>query len=106
MCAVDEPGELQIRGTPGVQVFLGYYNDATATAKAFTSDGWLHTGDRARIGADGTFYFVDRLKDVLKVGGENVGAAEIEAVILQRPEIYEVAVVARKHPALDEVPVA
>jgi crotonobetaine/carnitine-CoA ligase len=105
-CGVDEPGELQIRGTPGVQVFFGYYNDADATAKAFTADGWLHTGDRARLGTDGTFYFVDRVKDVLKVGGENVGAAEIEAVIAAFAEVKEVAVVARKDKSLDEVPVA
>jgi crotonobetaine/carnitine-CoA ligase len=100
-----ETGELWVKGTRGVQMFLEYYNDPEATESAFV-DGWFRTGDGIRLGENGHMYFTQRLKDMIKVGGENVGVGEVEAVIMQLPEVYEVAVVAKKHEALDEVPVA
>jgi len=69
-------------------------------------DGWFKTGDGIKLGENGHMYFTQRMKDMIKVGGENVGVEEVEAVIMQMPEVGEVAVVAKKHPDLDEVPVA
>lgn len=100
-----ETGELWVKGTRGIQLFLEYYNDPEATKSAFL-DGWFRTGDGIKLGENGHMYFTQRLKDMIKVGGENVGVEEVEAVIMQLPEVGEVAVVAKKHPDLDEVPVA
>lgn len=100
-----EIGELWVKGTRGVEMFLEYYNNPEATESAFL-DGWFRTGDGVRLGQNGHMYFTQRLKDMIKVGGENVGVDEVEAVILRLPGVREVAVVAKKHPALDEVPVA
>jgi crotonobetaine/carnitine-CoA ligase len=99
-------GALHVRGRRGVSLFLEYLHDPEATARAFTSDGWLVTGDRARLEDDGTLTFVERDKDVLKVGGENVGAPEIERALLAVPGVQEAAVVGRPDPMLGEVPVA
>ena len=73
-----EVGEIQVRG-PGVTP--GYWNDPVATREAFTTQGWFRTGDAARMTEDGTLYIVDRIKDMLISGGENVYPAEIEDVI-------------------------
>jgi crotonobetaine/carnitine-CoA ligase len=102
----EEEGLLLVRGVPGVSLFSGYLGDAAATAAAFTPDGWFRTGDRVRRDPEGTLSFVERDKDVLKVGGENVGAPEIERVLLQVSGVREAAVVGRPHPMLGEVPVA
>ncbi len=101
-----ETGHLECRGTRGIQMFLEYLGNPKATADSFTSDGWFKTGDRVRLETDGWITFADRDKDMLKVGGENVAASEIERVIAQVPGVYENAVVAQKHKMLDEVPVA
>jgi crotonobetaine/carnitine-CoA ligase len=87
-------------------MFLEYLNNPQATAESFTPDGWFKTGDRVTLEQDGYITFADRDKDMLKVGGENVAASEIERVIVTVPGVYEVAVVAQKHRMLDEVPVA
>ena len=76
-----------------------------ATAAAFRDDGLFITGDRVRLGLDGFLYFADRSKDMLKVGGENVAASEIERVVLQVAGVQECAVVGKAHALLDEVPV-
>ncbi len=101
-----DTGDLLVGGRRGVSLFLEYAGDPEATAKAFTAEGLFITGDRVRLGEDGFLYFADRSKDMLKVGGENVAASEIERVAASVEGVVEVAVVARRHPMLDEVPVA
>jgi acyl-CoA synthetase (AMP-forming)/AMP-acid ligase II len=94
--ALDEPdpqtgvGELLIRGPNVVQ---GYWKKPEATAETFV-DGWLHTGDVARVDADGLLYIVDRMKDMINRGGENVYSIEVENVLAGAPGVGEVAVVA------------
>jgi crotonobetaine/carnitine-CoA ligase len=99
-------GELLVRGERGVSLFAEYLGDAAATARAFTDDGWFRTGDRVRWEESGALTFVERDKDVLKVGGENVGAPEIERVLRGVAGVREVAVVGRPDRMLGEVPVA
>jgi crotonobetaine/carnitine-CoA ligase len=101
-----ESGELLVRGERGVSLFAEYLADADATASAFTDDGWFRTGDRVRWEESGALTFVERDKDVLKVGGENVGAPEIERVLRGVVGVREVAVVGRPDRMLGEVPVA
>jgi carnitine-CoA ligase len=104
-----EPGEngaLLVRGIPGVSLFAGYLGDASATERAFTPGGWFRTGDQVRRDPGGTLTFAGRHSDLLKVGGENVGAVEIESVLLQVPGVREAAVVGRPDRMLGEVPVA
>ncbi len=98
-------GHLMIRGVRGLSLFQEYLGNAKATADSFDADGWFRTGDRINVLDDGSLQFGDRSKDMLKVGGENVAASEIERVVLQVPGVHECAVVARRHPMLDEVPV-
>ena len=81
--------ELLVRGP---QVMRGYWNDPTATAAAVV-DGWLHTGDVARIDDDGVVSIVDRKKDVIVSGGENVASREVEEVLHAHPAVGDVAVI-------------
>lgn len=101
-----ESGELLVKGMRGVSLFLEYLNNPEATENSYTDDGWFITGDRVTLHEDGYISFADRDKDMLKVGGENVAASEIERVIQSIPGVNEVAVVARRDAMLDEVPVA
>ncbi len=98
-------GQLLIRGVRGLSLFHEYLGNPRATADSFDPDGWFRTGDMTNILDDGSLQFGDRSKDMLKVGGENVAASEIERVVLQVAGVHECAVVARKHAMLDEVPV-
>jgi carnitine-CoA ligase len=98
-------GQLLIRGVRGLSLFQEYLGNAKATTESFDPDGWFKTGDRVNLLEDGSIQFGDRDKDMLKVGGENVAASEIERVILTVVGVLECAVVAKKHPMLDEVPV-
>lgn len=81
-------GELWVKGAP---VIKGYINRPEATAESIT-DGWLHTGDVARIDEDGFIFIVDRKKDMVLRGGENVYCAEVEAGIFRHPAVAEVCV--------------
>ncbi len=83
-------GELLVRGP---NVVAGYWNKPQATEEAFV-DGWLHTGDVARIDDDGLIYIVDRKKDMINRGGENVYSIEVENVLAGAPAVGEAAVVA------------
>lgn len=97
------PGEILVRGW---SVMLGYYRNEEATAEAIDPDGWFHTGDIGRLDEHGNLYFVDRIKDMIKPGGENVSAAEVERVIRTVDGVAEVAVVGRPDERLGQVPVA
>jgi crotonobetaine/carnitine-CoA ligase len=99
-------GELWLRGTRGIQLFLEYYDNADANAKSFTEDGWFKTGDMVRMGDGGAIFYTERDKDMLKVGGENVSSKEVEDLVRTVPGVGDVAVVGRSHPMLDVVPVA
>ena len=105
-CMNGEIGELWVRGRRGIQLFLEYYDNEEAMEKAFTEDGWFRTGDMVRLGDEGCFYYCDRDKDALKVGGENVSAKEVEDVCRSVPGVADVAIVGRSHEMLDMVPVA
>ena len=95
-----EPGELCVRGP---QVMQAYWNRPADTAEVLDRDGWLHTGDIATMDEDGYFYIVDRLKDVIITGGENVYPTEIEDVLASHPKIHEVAVAGVKHAVGGEI---
>jgi fatty-acyl-CoA synthase len=75
----------------------GYYNDPVKTAAAF-SGGWFHSGDLATVDADGYITVVDRVKDMIKTGGENVASREVEETIYRIPAVSEVAVVGLPDP--------
>jgi len=99
----DVPGELLVRG---YAVMQGYWDNVEATREAIDGDGWLHSGDMARLRHDGHLVFMGRYKDMLKVGGENVSPAEVETYLRTMPEVLDAAVVAYPDPRLAEVPVA
>ncbi len=93
-----EAGELWIRGP---NVVAGYWNNPDATAQCFT-DGWYHTGDICRIDDEGFVYLLDRAKDMLIRGGENVYCVEIEDVLVAHPDVMDAAVVGLPHRILGE----
>ncbi|MGP0029073.1 MAG: class I adenylate-forming enzyme family protein [Acidimicrobiales bacterium] len=105
LCAEGETGELWLRGTRGIQLFLEYYDDDEANAKAFEGD-WFKTGDMVVLGTGGNLFYRERDKDLLKVGGENVSAREVEDVVATVPGVTQVAVVGKQHDFLDQVVVA
>lgn len=97
------PGEIRVRGW---NVMMGYFRDPAATAAAIDADGWLKTGDQGVTLPGGYIKFLSRLKDVIRVGGENLSPLEVEEVLMSHPDVQEVAVVSAPHPRLTEVPVA
>jgi acyl-CoA synthetase (AMP-forming)/AMP-acid ligase II len=96
---LDTAGELLIRGEC---LFSGYWRDADATAAAFAEGGWYRTGDIARLTADGYLYILDRAKDMVISGGENIYPAEVEAVLARHPAVADVAVIGRPDPVWGE----
>ena len=90
-----------MHGVPGRTLLKEYYKDPEATAAAIR-DGWLHTGDNGCVDELGYLYFFDRAKDVIKRAGENVSAQEVEAVLLEHPEIALAAVIGVPDPIRDE----
>jgi fatty-acyl-CoA synthase len=101
--ATGEVGEIQVRSYSRM---IGYHNQPEATEQVFDKDGWYKSGDAGILRADGHVRFVVRLKDMLKVGGENVSPAEIEGLIATLPGVEYVAVVGKPDARLSEVPVA
>ncbi|MEU4833044.1 class I adenylate-forming enzyme family protein [Streptosporangium sp. NPDC023615] len=91
-------GELCVRGP---NVILGYWNRPEATAETFV-DGWLHTGDLARMDEEGFVFIVDRAKDMVIRGGENVYCAEVEAALFEHPAVQDAAVIGIPHDELGE----
>ena len=104
--AQGETGELWMRGTRGIQLFLEYFDNPEANASSFTDDGWFKTGDMVKVVEGGNVVYTDRDKDLLKVGGENVSAREVEDACRVVPGIAEIAVVGKQHEWLSMVPVA
>lgn len=99
----DRPGEVLIRGP---QVMKGYWNNPEATAATLDPDGWLHTGDIGRVDDEGYLTVVDRLKELIKVKGYQVAPAELEALLLEHPQIADVAVIPVADDEAGEVPKA
>jgi acyl-CoA synthetase (AMP-forming)/AMP-acid ligase II len=97
-----EKGEIVLRGP---KVFKGYWRDADATAAAFAG-GWFHTGDIGVRDEDGYLFIVDRLKDMIVSGSENIAGSEVERVLYEHEAVLEVAVVGRPDERWGEVPVA
>lgn len=115
-----ETGEIVVRG---IGMFAGYWDDPEATARCHAvptrpagsassagfhppGDGWLRSGDLGLVDAEGRVHYRGRLKDMIKVGGENVAALEVEAVLAQHPDVAGAAVVAAPDPRFTEVPAA
>ncbi|MEV6161944.1 long-chain-fatty-acid--CoA ligase [Streptomyces sp. NPDC052052] len=103
---IEEPhvrGEICVRGP---NVVSGYWNNQEATQEAFDRAGWFHSGDVGYRDEDGLYYVVDRIKDMIISGGENVYPAEVERVLSSFPGVHEVAVVGIPHPKWGETVVA
>ena len=84
-------GELLVRGT---SIFRGYWNRPEANAQSFVDGDWFRTGDVAHIDAEGFVFIVDRIKDLIIRGGENIGCGQVEAALLMHPDVLEAAVYA------------
>lgn len=98
-----EPGEIWVRG---VCVFSGYYKDPELTRQVITPDGWLRTNDIGTVDAGGRLTYRGRLKDMLKIGGENVAAVEIESYLMRHPAVKMAQVVSVPDERLVEVAAA
>lgn len=99
---VGEVGEIVYRAPT---LMSGYWNNPEATAEAFAG-GWFHSGDLVRMDSEGYVWVVDRKKDMIISGGENIYCAEVENVLASHPSIVEVAVIGRAHDKWGEVPIA
>jgi len=94
-CMPGEVGEIHLRSPAMMQ---GYLDDPEASAAAFDAQGWYRSGDLARVDEDGFLYIVDRLKDMIITGGENVYSKEVEDAISAWPDVQDVAVIGQPHP--------
>ncbi|MBK6510494.1 MAG: AMP-binding protein [Haliea sp.] len=101
-CPVGEPGEILVQAE---QCMLGYWQDDEATANAL-ADGWLHTGDIGRFDGEGYLFIVDRKKDMIISGGENIASREIEEVLRRHPAVADCAVIGLPDPKWGESPCA
>jgi fatty-acyl-CoA synthase len=99
----ESTGEIQFRGGGA---FRGYYKDSRATRETILPGGWVRTGDLGKLDAQGWLYYLGRLKDMLKVGGENVAVAEIESFLSSHPAVKFVQVIGKPDHRFGEVPVA
>jgi crotonobetaine/carnitine-CoA ligase len=99
--APGEVGEIVVHGFPGRTIFKGYYKDPEAT-RATIVDGWLHTGDQGHMDEAGFLYFFDRIKDVIKRGGENISSSEVERTIAEHADVLECTVIGVRDPIKDE----
>lgn len=99
----NEHGELLVRSPA---VMLGYLDNPTETANAFSSDGWLRTGDVGFYDNNGDFYITDRAKELIKVQAFQVAPAELEDILCSHPQILEAGVIGVKHDKFGEVPKA
>lgn len=97
----DSRGELWVRGP---NVMKRYWRNPKATAETKTSDGWLKTGDVAYVDEDGKFFIVDRMKELIKVKGNQVAPAELEALLLNHPAVADAAVIGVQTEDGDERP--
>lgn len=102
-CATNEPGEIVLRGD---QVMKGYYKRPEETAKAFTTDGWLRTGDLGYRDDEGYFYINGRSKELIIKGGENIAPREIDEALLRHPSVLDAAAVGVPDPAYGQEIVA
>ncbi len=100
---VSERGEICVRGP---NVMQGYWNDPEATARTLDAEGWLHTGDVGYADADGYFYVVDRVKELIKYKGMQVAPAELEGLLLSHPAVADAAVIPSPDAEAGEVPKA
>jgi fatty-acyl-CoA synthase len=99
---IGDVGEIVYRAPT---LMSGYWNNPEATAEAFAG-GWFHSGDLVRMDEEGYVWVVDRKKDMIISGGENIYCAEVENVLASHPAIVEVAVIGRAHDKWGEVPIA
>jgi long-chain acyl-CoA synthetase len=99
------PGEVGELWAFGPNVIKGYWNKPQATAETFI-DGWVRTGDLARVDDEGFVFIVDRAKDMLIRGGENIYCVEVENVLYEHPAVMDAALVGRPHQTLGEEPCA
>ena len=99
----NQRGELWVRGP---QIMKGYHNRPEATAQTVDEDGWLHTGDVGYVDADGHFFIVDRVKELIKYKGFQVAPAELEAILLSHPAVADAAVIPSPDEEAGEVPKA
>ncbi|UEA57374.1 AMP-binding protein [Gordonia otitidis] len=99
----NQVGEIWIRSAT---TMIGYLDDPEATRAAIDADGWYHTGDLARVDDDGYLFIVDRTKDMIITGGENVYSKEVEDALTAHPAIAEAAVVGRPHPEWGQTVIA
>ena len=96
----DSPGEMCVRT---YALMMGYYKKPEETSRAVDAEGWFHTGDLATIRDDGQVRFIGRIKELLKVGGENVDPVEVEALMLGHPAVSAVQIVGVPDERLSEV---
>ena len=94
LCEINEVGEITVRGP---NMMPGYWNRPDETAKAVTPDGWYHTGDLASVDEGGYIFIVDRAKDMIVSGGENVYTTEVENALASHPGVLELAVFGVPH---------